>query len=63
MLVNVGAETRECSAVSINADIYSVSASPAPSIQAPCGVSAGRAHACTRTAFIITRYKPFEPHQ
>ncbi|TNN00909.1 hypothetical protein fugu_012155 [Takifugu bimaculatus] len=42
MLMNVGAETRERSAVSINADIYSVRTGPAPSIQAPCGVSAGR---------------------
>uniref|UniRef100_UPI0037E7907F cilia- and flagella-associated protein 161 n=1 Tax=Semicossyphus pulcher TaxID=241346 RepID=UPI0037E7907F len=55
MLVNAGGENRECSAVSINADINSVAKVPSPGIQAPCGVSAGRCiQACTRTAFIIT---------
>ncbi|TKS73397.1 von Willebrand factor [Collichthys lucidus] len=56
MLVNVGGENRECSAVSINADINSLMKIPSPGIQAPCGVTAGKAiQACTRTAFIITR--------
>ncbi|TMS05561.1 Cilia- and flagella-associated protein 161 [Larimichthys crocea] len=55
MLVNVGGENRECSAVSINADVNSLMKIPSPGIQAPCGVTAGRAiQACTRTAFIIT---------
>ncbi|KAG8012624.1 High affinity choline transporter 1 [Nibea albiflora] len=55
MLVNVGGENRQCSAVSINADINSLTKGPSPGIQAPCGVTAGRAvQACTRTAFIIT---------
>ncbi|KAM9352374.1 cilia- and flagella-associated protein 161 [Symphorus nematophorus] len=55
MLVNTGGENRECSAVSINADINSFTKSLSPAIQAPCGVSAGRGiQACTRTAFIIT---------
>lgn len=63
ILVNMGGENRERSALSINAGIYSVSMSPAPSIQAPCGVSAGRVQACARTTFIITRYKSFKPHQ
>uniref|UniRef100_H3C4N8 Cilia and flagella associated protein 161 n=1 Tax=Tetraodon nigroviridis TaxID=99883 RepID=H3C4N8_TETNG len=61
ILVNVGGENRERSALSINADIHSVSMNPAPSIQAPCGVSAGRVQACTRTAFIITRYQSLNP--
>uniref|UniRef100_A0A672IJ82 Cilia and flagella associated protein 161 n=1 Tax=Salarias fasciatus TaxID=181472 RepID=A0A672IJ82_SALFA len=55
MLVNMGGENRECSAVSINADINSLIKTPSPGIQAPCGVSAGRnIQPCTRTAFIIT---------
>ncbi|XP_051238429.1 cilia- and flagella-associated protein 161 [Dicentrarchus labrax] len=55
MLVNMGGENRESSAVSINTDINGLTKSPSPGIQAPCGISAGRAiQACTRTAFIIT---------
>ncbi|KAM7002997.1 cilia- and flagella-associated protein 161 [Tautogolabrus adspersus] len=55
MLVNMGGENRECSALSINADINSMTKTPFPGIKAPCGVSAGRdIQACTRTAFIIT---------
>ncbi|XP_076590275.1 cilia- and flagella-associated protein 161 isoform X2 [Chaetodon auriga] len=55
ILVNMGGENRECSVVSINADINSLTKTPSPGIQAPCGVSAGRVvQACTRTAFIIT---------
>ncbi|XP_041794173.1 cilia- and flagella-associated protein 161 [Chelmon rostratus] len=55
MLVNMGGENRECSAVSINADINSLTKTPSPGIPAPCGISAGRViQPCTRTAFIIT---------
>ncbi|XP_059191297.1 cilia- and flagella-associated protein 161 [Centropristis striata] len=55
MLVNMGGENRECSAVSINTDINSLTKIPSPGIQAPCAVSAGRGiQACARTAFIIT---------
>ncbi|XP_070763098.1 cilia- and flagella-associated protein 161 [Enoplosus armatus] len=55
MLVNTGGENRKCSAVSINADINSLTNIPSPGIQAPCGISAGGGiQACTRTAFIIT---------
>ncbi|XP_068459596.1 cilia- and flagella-associated protein 161 isoform X2 [Clinocottus analis] len=55
MLVNTGGEQRECSAVSINADINDLRMIPSPGIQAPCSVSAGRGiQACVRTAFIIT---------
>ncbi|XP_026220552.1 cilia- and flagella-associated protein 161 [Anabas testudineus] len=55
MLVNMGGENRECSALSINADINSLTKVPSPGIQAPCGISAGRGiQPCTRTAFIIT---------
>ncbi|XP_070687515.1 cilia- and flagella-associated protein 161 [Pempheris klunzingeri] len=55
MLVNMGGENRVPSAVSINADINSLTKVPSPCIQPPCGVSAGRGiQACTRTAFIIT---------
>ncbi|XP_042352533.1 cilia- and flagella-associated protein 161 [Plectropomus leopardus] len=55
MLVNMGGEKRQCSSVGINADINSLTKTPLPGIQAPCGVSAGRGiEACTRTAFIIT---------
>ncbi|XP_022610406.1 cilia- and flagella-associated protein 161 [Seriola dumerili] len=55
MLVNMGGENRECSTVSINADINSLIKIPSPGIQAPCGISAGRGiQPCTRTAFIIT---------
>ncbi|XP_044050187.1 cilia- and flagella-associated protein 161 [Siniperca chuatsi] len=55
MLVNTGGENRKCSAVSINADINSLTKIPSPGIQAPCGISAGRGiQACTRTAFVIT---------
>ncbi|XP_049430244.1 cilia- and flagella-associated protein 161 isoform X1 [Epinephelus fuscoguttatus] len=55
MLVNMGGEKRQCSALSINADINSLTKTPSLAIQAPCGVSAGRGiQACTRTAFIIT---------
>ncbi|KAM9375614.1 cilia- and flagella-associated protein 161 [Pholidichthys leucotaenia] len=55
MLVNIGGGNRECSALSINADINSVTKTPSPGIQAPCGISAGQAvQPCTRTAFIIT---------
>nr|XP_046250816.1 cilia- and flagella-associated protein 161 [Scatophagus argus] len=55
MLLNMGGENRECSAVSIDADISSLMKIPSPGIQAPCGISAGRViQACTRTAFIIT---------
>ncbi|KAM8750473.1 cilia- and flagella-associated protein 161 [Acanthopagrus schlegelii] len=55
MLVNMGGEKRECSAVSINADVNSLIKIPSPGLQAPCGISAGSAiQPCTRTAFIIT---------
>ncbi|XP_029010541.1 cilia- and flagella-associated protein 161 [Betta splendens] len=55
MLVNEGGENRECSAVSINADVNSLSKAPSPGVQAPCGISAGRGlQPCTRTAFTIT---------
>ncbi|KAK2842225.1 hypothetical protein Q5P01_012425 [Channa striata] len=55
MLVNRGGENRECIAVSINADINSLTKNSPPSIQAPCGVSAARGlQPCTRTTFIIT---------
>ncbi|XP_041853363.1 cilia- and flagella-associated protein 161 isoform X1 [Melanotaenia boesemani] len=55
MLVNIGGENRERSAVSINADIKSLTRFPSLGIQAPCGVSAGRnVQPRTRTAFIIT---------
>ncbi|XP_034540660.1 cilia- and flagella-associated protein 161 isoform X2 [Notolabrus celidotus] len=55
MLVNLGGENREYSAVSINADMNSLTKPPSPGIKAPCGVSAGRdIQACTRTTFIIT---------
>ncbi|XP_044212686.1 cilia- and flagella-associated protein 161 isoform X1 [Thunnus albacares] len=55
MLVNMGGENREYSALSINADINSLTKIPSPGIQAPCGISAGRGiQPCTRTAFIIT---------
>ncbi|XP_074534175.1 cilia- and flagella-associated protein 161 [Halichoeres trimaculatus] len=53
MLVNLGGENRECSAISINADLNSLIKTPL-GIKAPCGVSAGRdIQACTRTAFVI----------
>ncbi|XP_075997955.1 cilia- and flagella-associated protein 161 [Genypterus blacodes] len=55
MLVNVGGEDRECSALCINAHLDSVSKLPGPGIAAPCGISAGRSVLpCTRTAFVIT---------
>ncbi|KAM7396665.1 hypothetical protein PAMP_019690 [Pampus punctatissimus] len=55
MLVNMGGENGECSALSINADINSLTKIPSPGIQAQCGISAGRGiHPCIRTAFIIT---------
>ncbi|XP_005729964.1 cilia- and flagella-associated protein 161 [Pundamilia nyererei] len=55
MLVNMGGGNRECSAVSINADVNSLTKIPSPSIQAPCAVSAVRSvQPCTRTAFVIT---------
>ena len=59
MLVNVGGEDRECTAISISADIHTVTTTPSPGIQAPCAVSAGKVQANTRTALIITRYKHF----
>ncbi|XP_029290159.1 cilia- and flagella-associated protein 161 [Cottoperca gobio] len=55
MLVNMGGEKRERSAVSINADINSLTRILSAGILAPCEVIAGRGiQACTRTAFIIT---------
>ncbi|XP_029378304.1 cilia- and flagella-associated protein 161 [Echeneis naucrates] len=55
MLVNMGGENRECSTVSINADINSLIKVPSPGIQSPCGISAARGiQPCIRTAFIIT---------
>uniref|UniRef100_A0A3Q3AU55 Cilia and flagella associated protein 161 n=1 Tax=Kryptolebias marmoratus TaxID=37003 RepID=A0A3Q3AU55_KRYMA len=55
MLVNIGGENRECSVVSINSDIHSLTNVPTPGIRAPCQVSAGRSiQPCTRNAFIIT---------
>ncbi|XP_030282572.1 cilia- and flagella-associated protein 161 isoform X2 [Sparus aurata] len=55
ILVNMGGEKRGCSAVSINADVNGLTKTPSPGLQAPCGISAGRAiQPCTRTAFIIT---------
>uniref|UniRef100_A0A8C5DRB8 Uncharacterized protein n=1 Tax=Gouania willdenowi TaxID=441366 RepID=A0A8C5DRB8_GOUWI len=57
MLVNVGSENRECSTVSINADLNSLRTNPSPGIRAPCGVAATRSvHPCTRTAFIISSF-------
>ncbi|KAM4733793.1 cilia- and flagella-associated protein 161 isoform 2-T2 [Anableps anableps] len=54
MLVNVGGENRDNSAVSINADVNSLTKTPS-GIQTPCGVSAERCiQSCVRTAFIIT---------
>ncbi|KAI4786112.1 hypothetical protein KUCAC02_037339 [Chaenocephalus aceratus] len=56
MLVNMGGEERDCSALSINADVNSFNKIPTPGIISPCGVVAGRGiQACPRTAFIITR--------
>ncbi|KAI3371372.1 hypothetical protein L3Q82_023961, partial [Scortum barcoo] len=58
MMVNMGSQSRACSALSINADVNSLTKGTSPGIQAPCGISAGRSvQACTRTAFIITRIK------
>ncbi|KAI9529877.1 hypothetical protein NQZ68_008116 [Dissostichus eleginoides] len=55
MLVNMGGEERDCSALSINADVNSFNKIPTPGIISPCGVVAGRGiQACPRTAFIIT---------
>ncbi|XP_037539591.1 cilia- and flagella-associated protein 161 [Nematolebias whitei] len=55
MLVNMGGEHGECSVVSINCDIHSLTNVPSLGIQAPCQVSAGSSiQPCTRTAFIIT---------
>ncbi|KAK5602172.1 hypothetical protein CRENBAI_015891 [Crenichthys baileyi] len=55
MLVNLGGENRQRSAVGINADVNSLTKTPSPGIQTPCGVSAARGiQPCIRTAFIIT---------
>ncbi|KAI4825796.1 hypothetical protein KUCAC02_021463, partial [Chaenocephalus aceratus] len=55
MLVNMGGEERDCSALSINADVNSFNKIPTPGIISPCGVVAGRGiQACPRTSFIIT---------
>uniref|UniRef100_A0A667Z3C7 Cilia and flagella associated protein 161 n=1 Tax=Myripristis murdjan TaxID=586833 RepID=A0A667Z3C7_9TELE len=55
MLVNVGGPDRECTSISINADISSLSKTSNPVIQAPCAISAGRSlQPCARNAFIIT---------
>uniref|UniRef100_A0A3Q3LVG8 Cilia and flagella associated protein 161 n=1 Tax=Mastacembelus armatus TaxID=205130 RepID=A0A3Q3LVG8_9TELE len=55
MLVNMGSENRECSAVCINADTNSLTKIPSPGIKAPCEISAGKViQPCIRTAFIIT---------
>ncbi|KAM4618258.1 cilia- and flagella-associated protein 161 [Polymixia lowei] len=54
MLVNMGGPDRKHSAVSINADINSLTKAPNPVINAPCGISSGSVQPCTRTAFIIT---------
>ncbi|XP_029993382.1 cilia- and flagella-associated protein 161 [Sphaeramia orbicularis] len=55
VLVNMGGQNRECSAVSINTDISGLIKVPSPGIKAPCRVSAGSGiQPCTRTAFIIT---------
>lgn len=67
MLVNMEGESRKCTAISINADVSSLTKIPSPGIQAPCGISAGSGiQPCTRTAFIITRYrhtqKKVQPH-
>lgn len=56
MLVHTGRGKNDYLALNINADINNLITSPTPGIKAPCGVSAGRAQACIRTTFIITRY-------
>ncbi|XP_036006041.1 cilia- and flagella-associated protein 161 [Fundulus heteroclitus] len=55
MLVNLGGENQPRSAVSINADVGSLTKTLSPGIQTPCGVCAGSGiQPCVRTAFIIT---------
>ncbi|KAM6937887.1 cilia- and flagella-associated protein 161 [Xenentodon cancila] len=55
MLVNMGGENRECSAVSLDADINSLTHTPLSGLQASFGITAGKCvQPCTRTAFIIT---------
>ncbi|XP_008410615.1 cilia- and flagella-associated protein 161 [Poecilia reticulata] len=55
MLVSVGGQNREHSALSINANIDNLTKTPEPSIKMPCGVSGGKGiQSCVRTAFIIT---------
>ncbi|XP_061577901.1 cilia- and flagella-associated protein 161 [Cololabis saira] len=55
MLLNLGGENREISAVSLDADINSLTHIPSPGIQASYGITAGKCiQPCTRTAFIIT---------
>ncbi|XP_056138463.1 cilia- and flagella-associated protein 161 [Lampris incognitus] len=55
MLLNMGGQNREISAIGINVDIGNLTETPEPVIKAPCGVSAGRSvEPCARTAFIIT---------
>ncbi|XP_034032460.1 cilia- and flagella-associated protein 161 [Thalassophryne amazonica] len=55
MLVNMGGTNRDSSAISINADIDSLTAPPTPVIKAPCEITAGRnVQPFTRTAFVIT---------
>ncbi|KAK7891485.1 hypothetical protein WMY93_023448 [Mugilogobius chulae] len=55
MLVNVGGPRRESTALSINAEVSSLSrGESSPGLQSPCEVSAApQLQACTRTALII----------
>uniref|UniRef100_A0A8C6SSE6 Cilia and flagella associated protein 161 n=1 Tax=Neogobius melanostomus TaxID=47308 RepID=A0A8C6SSE6_9GOBI len=55
MLVNLGGPSRECSAVSMNADVSSLTREAFLGISAPCEVSAGRdMQPRARTSFTIT---------
>ncbi|KAJ0069421.1 hypothetical protein NL108_006014 [Boleophthalmus pectinirostris] len=55
MLVNMGSAVRQCTAVSLNAEVSRLTREPTPGLLPPCEVSAGPAlQPCTRTAFVIT---------
>uniref|UniRef100_A0A3B4BGP4 Cilia and flagella associated protein 161 n=1 Tax=Periophthalmus magnuspinnatus TaxID=409849 RepID=A0A3B4BGP4_9GOBI len=55
MLVNIGSAERQCSAVSLNAEVSRLTQKPTPGLLSPCEVSAGPAlQPCIRTAFVIT---------
>ncbi|XP_075894116.1 cilia- and flagella-associated protein 161 isoform X2 [Nelusetta ayraudi] len=54
MLVHVGGGENRYLALNVNTDIHSLITTPVPGIKGPCGVTAGRAQACTRTTFVIT---------